>query len=269
MEQMSSMTRRNAENSESAATLMVDVARRVQESDGYLHEMLLSMTAIQESSQKVSRINKTIDEIAFQTNILALNAAVEAARAGEAGLGFAVVADEVRNLAQCSAQAAKDTAALVEESIARARSGTAKVEQVATAINGMTETVSRVKTLVDEVSLASSQQAQGIGQVSQAIVQMEQVTQTTAATAEESAAASEELNAQAESSMHVVARLATLVDGAAASRAADAHLAAAPSPVRPRRPVARLVPLTRPRGAAAHAGESPRALGDTGTYGSF
>src|SRR6185295_3293520 len=120
--------------SQQAASLMADVDRKVNESNRALGNMVSSMTSIQDSSAKVARIIKTIDEIAFQTNILALNAAVEAARAGEAGMGFAVVADEVRNLAQRSAQAARDTAGLIEESITRSREGSAKVAQVATSI---------------------------------------------------------------------------------------------------------------------------------------
>src|SRR5262245_61573060 len=175
------------------------------------------MTAIRESRKKVAKIIKVIDEIAFHTNILALNAAVEAARAGEAGMGFAVVAGEVRNLAQRSAQAAKDTASLLEESIARSQEGAGRVEQVASSIAAITENVARVKGMVEEVRQASRQQAQGIDQVTQAIAQMESVTQTTAATAEESAAASEELNAQAEQSMAVVRRLERLVSGNVAS----------------------------------------------------
>ena len=220
MEEMSSMTRKNAESSQMAAGLMVEVDARVKESNAALADMVTSMASIQESSQKVAKIIKTIDEIAFQTNILALNAAVEAARAGEAGMGFAVVADEVRNLAQRSAQAAKDTTSLIEESIEKARSGNTKVEQVAGSISAITDSVTKVKGLVEEVSVASRQQAQGIDQVSQAVAQMEKVTQTTAATAEESAAASEELNAQAEASMGVVERLEALVGGASARRSA-------------------------------------------------
>jgi methyl-accepting chemotaxis protein/methyl-accepting chemotaxis protein-1 (serine sensor receptor) len=213
MEEMASMTHKNAENARQAATLVTSVARQVTESNTALEGMVGSMAAIKESSHKVAKIIKTIDEIAFQTNILALNAAVEAARAGEAGMGFAVVADEVRNLAQRSAQAAKDTAELIEESIARSQEGAGKVQDVAAAIEAITASVTQVKGLVDEVREASQQQTQGIDQVAQAIQQMEKVTQTTAATAEESAAASEELNAQAETSMSVVGQLAALVGG--------------------------------------------------------
>src|SRR5580765_7017437 len=213
MEEMASMTRKNAENAVQAANLATDVARQVRSANEALGDMVASMTAIRESSNKVAKIIKVIDEIAFQTNILALNAAVEAARAGEAGMGFAVVAGEVRNLAQRSAQAAKDTAILLEESITRSQEGTGRVEQVAMSIASITDNVARVKGMVEEVRQASGQQAQGIDQVTQAIAQMESVTQTTAATAEESAAASEELNAQAEQSMAVVRRLEMLVSG--------------------------------------------------------
>jgi methyl-accepting chemotaxis protein len=211
MIEMASMTRQNAEHSHAAATLMNEVDARVQGSNQALGDMVASMASIRESSQQVAKIIKAIDEIAFQTNILALNAAVEAARAGEAGMGFAVVADEVRNLAQRSAQAARDTTALIEQSIAKAERGNAKVQQVATAISGITDSVTKVKGLVEEVSVASRHQAQGIDQVSQAISQMERVTQTTAATAEESAAASEELTAQAEEAMGILDRLEQLV----------------------------------------------------------
>jgi methyl-accepting chemotaxis protein/methyl-accepting chemotaxis protein-1 (serine sensor receptor) len=154
-----------------------------------------------------------IDEIAFQTNILALNAAVEAARAGEAGMGFAVVADEVRNLAQRCAQAAKDTAALIEESIVKSNDGKNKVDQVAVAIRAITEESAKVKTLVDEVSLGSQEQTRGIEQVAKALTQMEQVTQQSAANAEESAAAAEELTAQASTLMEVVHQLSSMVGG--------------------------------------------------------
>jgi methyl-accepting chemotaxis protein len=212
MEEMASMTRRNADHAEQAAALVTDVARQVDHSNEAFSGMVASMTAIRESSDKVSRIIKTIDEIAFQTNILALNAAVEAARAGEAGMGFAVVADEVRTLAQRSARAAKDTEGLIEESLARTSDGAAKVADVARGITSIGGSVSRLETLVGDVREASRQQAEGIAQVSQAVVQLERVTQTTAATAEETAATSAALNDHAETSMVVVGRLAALVE---------------------------------------------------------
>ena len=172
-----------------------------------LGEMVTAMDEINLSSGKISKIIKVIDEIAFQTNILALNAAVEAARAGESGMGFAVVAEEVRNLAQRSAQAAKDTAQLIEDSIGKSSSGKDKVELVATAIHLMTEDFTKIKTLVDEVSQGSKQQTDGIGQVRRALSQMEQVSQGTAASAEEGAAAAEQLNAQSEALKVIVVRL--------------------------------------------------------------
>ena len=139
-----------------------------------------SMEQIDASSLKIGNIIKVIDDIAFQTNILALNAAVEAARAGEAGLGFAVVADEVRTLAQRCSQAAKDTAALIEESIANSRDGGEKLGQVTTAVAEITSSAAKVKTLVDEISLANDEQARGIQQVNGAITQMQSVTQQAA-----------------------------------------------------------------------------------------
>jgi methyl-accepting chemotaxis protein/methyl-accepting chemotaxis protein-1 (serine sensor receptor) len=143
---------------------------------------------------------------------------VEAARAGEAGMGFAVVADEVRNLAQRCAQAAKDTAALIEESIEKSNDGKNKVDQVAIAIRAITEESAKVKTLVDEVSLGSQEQTRGIEQVAKAITMMEQVTQQSAANAEESAAAAEELTAQASTLMEVVHQLSSMVGETAAAR---------------------------------------------------
>ena len=213
-EEITSMTRKNAENSQSAAELMAKVDLEVQEGNQTLEQMVTSMQEINASSDKISKIIKVIDEIAFQTNILALNAAVEAARAGEAGMGFAVVADEVRNLAQRSAQAAKDTAGLIEESINTSHEGSEKLQRVADVIKVITESAAQVKTLVDEVNMGSQEQARGIDQIAKAIAQMDQVTQSTAASAEESASASEELSAQAQALQHVVTELETLVGSA-------------------------------------------------------
>ena len=183
--------------------------------------MVISMAGIQDSSRQVSKIIKTIDEIAFQTNILALNAAVEAARAGAAGMGFAVVADEVRSLAHRSAQAAQDTTALISESISRAQSGTGSVERLTTSISSITQSVANVKRLADDVSVASRQQSAGIEQVSRAIIELEKSTQAIAGTAEEGAAASEELNAHSETVIGVVGQLEVLVGSSAKSETAS------------------------------------------------
>ncbi len=210
-EEINAMSHKNAENSQVAAGLVSQSQQKFAETNQKLEQMVIAMGDINASSDKISKIIKVIDEIAFQTNILALNAAVEAARAGEAGMGFAVVADEVRSLAQRSAQAARDTAPLIEESIAKSKDGKLKVDQVASAIRSITEDSASVKTLVDEMTLGSQEQTKGITQVSHAISQMQQVTQAAAASAEEGAAAAEELTAQAVAMKDVVARLTTMV----------------------------------------------------------
>lgn len=209
-EEINSMTRQNADNSKAAAESMAVTANHVSEGNRKLNEMVVSMKEITESSQKISKIIKAIDEIAFQTNILALNAAVEAARAGESGMGFAVVADEVRNLAQRCTAAAKDTAALIEDSIAKTHEGGRKLDEVSKVLSGMTAEADKVQTLVAEVSVGSQEQAKGLQQISSAITQMEEVTQKTAASSEEGAAAGEELSAQSESLRHIVNRLAAM-----------------------------------------------------------
>jgi len=211
--EITSMTLRNTDNARKAAEYMVEAGCAVSEANQTLEGMVASMREINASSGKIGKIIQVIDEIAFQTNILALNAAVEAARAGEAGMGFAVVADEVRNLAQRSAQAAKDTAALIEESIAKSNEGSGRLDQVATAIRGMTESAQKVKTLVDEMKESSQEQARGIEQIARTIAEMEQVTQKTADNAEQSAAAGEEMSAQAAALAGMVERLGRLVGG--------------------------------------------------------
>lgn len=210
-EEINSMARKNSENSSAAAKVMTESQQKFIETNQSLDLMIGAMTDINTQSAKISKIIKVIDEIAFQTNILALNAAVEAARAGEAGKGFAVVADEVRNLAQRSAQAAKDTASLIEESILKSNDGKLKVDHVALAIRNITQDAVKAKTLVDSVSQGSQEQALGIDQISKAITQMEHVTQTAAANAEESAAAAEELTAQSEKLKDIVFSLTAMV----------------------------------------------------------
>jgi methyl-accepting chemotaxis protein len=191
--------------------------------------MVVSMSEISASSAKISKIIRVIDEIAFQTNILALNAAVEAARAGEAGMGFAVVADEVRNLAQRCAGAARDTASLIEDSISKATDGKSKVDLVAGAIKDITADAAQVKLLVEEMRLSSEEQVKGIDQIGQAVAAMEQLTQRTAATAEESASAAAELSAQSGSLRLLAHKLAVLVGGAA--EAGVSGNCSGPSPV--------------------------------------
>lgn len=216
-EEIRSMAQKNTEHTSSARELVERSGHRFEETNELLNGMLASMSGITTSSEKISKIIKIIDEIAFQTNILALNAAVEAARAGEAGMGFAVVADEVRNLAHRSAQAAKDTAALIEESITKSSEGKSRVDQVATAVRAITEEAGKVKVLVDDVNLGSQEQTRGMDEVAKAITEMQEVTQRTAANAEESAAAATELLAQSERLKETVSGLAALVGTAAST----------------------------------------------------
>jgi methyl-accepting chemotaxis protein/methyl-accepting chemotaxis protein-1 (serine sensor receptor) len=267
MEEMASMTRQNAENTQEAAGQVVETQRLVEGANLALNDLVASMATIRESSTQVTKIIKTIDEIAFQTNILALNAAVEAARAGEAGMGFAVVADEVRNLAQRSAQAARDTAALIEASAGNAASGGARVDAVVEAMAAITASSVRVRSLIEEVSTASRQQAQGIDQVTQAIAQMEKVTQKTAATAEESAAASQELTAQAGQSMAVVQRLEGMVQGQAGQESASAQPPGFRAAARLDAKGPTLVRRTAP--PTLTNAEQRFPLDDTGTFGRF
>jgi len=210
---MHSMARRSAGNSLAAAGLMSACQQMFIQTNHSLDETIEAVGEIKTQSQKISKIIKIIDEIAFQTNILALNASVEAARAGEAGMGFAVVADEVRSLALRCAQAAKDTAALTEESIAKSNDGKVKVDRVAAAIHDITEAATKARILVDEVSLGSREQDRANEQIGKAIAQMEIVTRETAASAEESATAAQQLNAQSAALKGIVERLADMVGG--------------------------------------------------------
>jgi methyl-accepting chemotaxis protein len=240
LEEMSSMTKKNAETAQQAARLSGEAKSAADQGNTAMAKMSAAIDQIQKSATETAKILKTIDEIAFQTNLLALNAAVEAARAGEAGKGFAVVAEEVRNLAMRSAEAAKTTAGLIEESVANARNGVAISAEVGKSLQEITSASERVNGLVAEISSASKEQAQGIGQVNTSVGQMDQVTQSAAATAEESASAAEELNAQAEQLQSVVRDLVQLVGGAAAASSGDRSAAKAGrgATAKVRRPVA-------------------------------
>jgi len=210
-EEIHSMSRRNSDSSQTMAALADQSQQMFVKTNRQLDEMVVSMEELHQSSAKISKIIKVIDGIAFQTNILALNAAVEAARAGEAGMGFAVVADEVRTLAQRSAQAAKDTAALIEDSIARSNAGKGKVNLMATMIREITQDSGKIKLMADEVSLGSAEQSRGLDQIGKAIVRMEHVTQTTAASADASAVMARTMNEQSASLRDVIERLNGMV----------------------------------------------------------
>jgi methyl-accepting chemotaxis protein len=210
-EEVNAMASRNSEHAQGSTKLMASWREKLQQTNNGLENMVSAMDGINSSSAKIAKIIKVIDEIAFQTNILALNAAVEAARAGEAGMGFAVVADEVRNLAHRSAEAAKETAGLIEEAITKSQAGKSSVDEVTEDITAITKETEEMDVLVQEISQSSEQQAQGLGQISKAILQMEQVTQTVAANAEEGSAAAEELKGQANAVRDIVAELHAMV----------------------------------------------------------
>jgi len=215
LEEMASMTKRNAESAQQANTLSGEARTAADKGNEAMARMNGAIADIQKSAGETAKIIKVIDEIAFQTNLLALNAAVEAARAGEAGKGFAVVAEEVRNLAMRSAEAAKNTSAMIEESVKNSETGVNIAGEVAKMLEEITGAAGKVNDLVAEINAASQEQSQGIDQVNVAVAQMDKVTQQNAANAEESASASEELNAQAEQMNGVVGELARLVGGSA------------------------------------------------------
>ncbi len=213
LEEMSSMTRQNAENAGQADNLTKDSNQVVTKANESMIELITSMNDISKASEETSKIIKTIDEIAFQTNLLALNAAVEAARAGEAGAGFAVVADEVRNLAMRAADAAKNTAELIEDTVKKTTGGTELVDKTNGEFSEVADSGVKIGELISEIAAASNEQANGIEQVNLAVTEMDKVVQQNAATAEESASASEEMSAQAEQMKGMVDELLSIVNG--------------------------------------------------------
>lgn len=224
LEELTSMTKQNADNAGLAVNLMAQAKQTVDGMARATEEMSAAISQIKASADQTARIVKTIDEIAFQTNLLALNAAVEAARAGDAGKGFAVVAEEVRNLAQRSAEAAKSTASMIEESVRNADNGVHVAERVGSALQETVDNAGRVSHLVNEIAAASKEQSQGLSQVNTAISQIDHVTQSNAASSEEAAAAAEELNAQADQLNQLVKELLSMVGGSNAVQSGDGQL---------------------------------------------
>ena len=224
LEEMASMSRQNADNASQANVLSGDAAKTLHNAGGTIENLISAMQGVSKASEDTAKILKSIDEIAFQTNILALNAAVEAARAGEAGSGFAVVADEVRNLAQRAAQSAKDTAVLIEDTIAKVKQGSALVSETSENFEALSGSTEKVINLVAEISGASEEQAQGAQQINKAIAEVDKVVQQNAANAQEGAGASELLKAQADQLNNVVSGLVAMVNGVRHHKAATAEL---------------------------------------------
>lgn len=211
LEQMASMTRQSADNAKNANKLTSDVDGVVSRANQSMNELIVSMEGISNASEDTFRVIKTIDEIAFQTNLLSLNAAVEAARAGEAGAGFAVVANEVKNLSNRSAEAARNTADLIQGTVEKIKEGSRIVSKTSNEFAEVTKSSSKVAELVGQIAAASLEQSQGIEQVSTAVAEMDKVTQQNAANSEQSASAAEEMNNQAEKMKEFVDRLVDIV----------------------------------------------------------
>ncbi len=211
IEESTAINTQNSENSREADVLAKSTKESAEEGYKRGNELMTAMTEINSSSERISKIIKTIDEIASQTKLLALNAAVEAARAGEHGLGFAVVADEVKSLAQRSADAATETANIIEESIEQVKSGSAIAEKTSEAFSDILDRIKKTSDLIGEISISAKEQSEGMNQIAQSMGQIDQVTQQNAATSEETAAAAEELSAQAVSMKETVAIVAKMV----------------------------------------------------------
>ncbi len=263
LEEMSSMIKRTDSNAQTAKQLGNDTRTAADIGATDMQAMSQAMDDIKASSDNIAKIIKTIDEIAFQTNLLALNAAVEAARAGDAGMGFAVVADEVRALAQRSAQAAKETASKIEDSIEKSQRGVQLSTKVAEGLQQIVGKARKMDEVIAEIAAASSEQNQGIGQVNQAVCQMDKVTQAGASSAEENAAASEELNAQAVTLQDMAAQLQALVAGGASRHAAAVPTPTATSKSKSRAGERQAGNRTNAPAVAPHRDEAHAAFGQT------
>lgn len=213
IEEVSSMINRNSDAAQQANDMMKETSVVVKRGNQSMKELRQAMERITTASEETGKIIGTIDQISFQTNLLALNAAVESARAGEAGAGFAVVADEVRSLAMRTAEAAKNTQALIEENINNIKAGMDMVKITDEEFRKVEESAGKISNLIDEMAIANREQAQGVEQVNQAAGEMDRVTQQIAANAEESAASSEELSAQCEVTYQTAKKLMDLVSG--------------------------------------------------------
>jgi methyl-accepting chemotaxis protein len=211
LEEIASITKQNSDNTQQVKGVMSEARQIIEKVQYYMSQMGQAIAEITTLSEETSKIVKTIDEIAFQTNLLALNAAVEAARAGEAGAGFSVVASEVRNLAMKASEAAKNTGHLIESTIKAVKKGNELAKSTQDAFQENIEIASKHTILIDEIAVSSQEQAQGIQQVASTVVQMNEVTQANAASAEESASASEELNAQVEQVNGIIRKLVVIV----------------------------------------------------------
>lgn len=247
LEEISGMTQRNAGHAESARQAAQQTRSAADQGAAEMNQMVEAVSAIEKASGNIAAIIKTIDEIAFQTNILALNAAVEAARAGEAGAGFAVVAEEVRSLAQRSALAARETAEKIEDSVLKSRAGAEVSHRVASRLSEITQRVREVDGLVNEIASASSQQADALSQLNAAVTQMDKITQNNAAVAEESASASEELSAQTSGLHEAISQLDALIGG----QARPSALEKTTKPVPVKKPAAVKPTVGRPATAKA------------------
>jgi hypothetical protein len=223
LEELSAMTKRNAADAREAKELAGHARTIAEAGSNEIQQMSQAMDAIKQASNNIAKIIKSIDEIAFQTNILALNAAVEAARAGEAGMGFAVVADEVRNLAQRSAQAARETAEKIADSITKSDRGVQISLKVSASFQEIMNHVRKVDDLIANIATASKEQSDGLSQINTAVSQVDKITQSNAAGAEESAAAAQELNLQSDALKEALNEMLKLMAGAKATAETEAQ----------------------------------------------